>query len=130
MGDIGCYADYAFVADHAEVAALIRKDPRTALSFRYAVTYLIWKDRAPEAVETARRSLKLADRLSPRYRGELQFGLALALSHTAEADPLRREEAYNALRDAGKLLGPSQVNRLAAEQNTLADLIATFGPVR
>lgn len=97
-------------------------------AFSYVSARLIGEGRLDEAVDVARRGVRLGrrHRLESRLQGQLHYGLALALLHTAMEDPSVIEDAKSELREAFRL-APAFVKERCAADGAFVAIRKTFG---
>jgi serine/threonine protein kinase/Flp pilus assembly protein TadD len=88
--------DFALVVQHPQVETLIRKLPSAISAFHQTATSLIRQGDAEEAVQTARRGVRLADRHGV-MQAESYYVLARAYALAAKTDPALARDALESL---------------------------------
>lgn len=100
--------DFARVVAHPRVEAYLRGFPKGLLAFDMTVSSLIRQGKAEDAIETATRGVKLADRFWC-MQAELRYNLARAYALAAATDPGLRTRAARQLAEASRF-GPGYVD--------------------
>ncbi len=117
--------DVALLVQHPQIEALIQLKPKAIQVFHKAVMSLIRQGKLDEAVQTARKAVRLSDRYQT-MQFESYYALARAYALTAKTDRAIERDVLDSLR-ISYALSPRQARLWYLRDPLLAGVRADFG---